>query len=297
MKGGAFSDYHPLVNFIFFALVIICAMFFLHPLALAVGLLCSFTYSLYLGGKKSLRFNLLYLLPLMLFAALLNPAFNHRGVTILRYFPNGNPLTLESICFGLAAAVMLVTVICWFSCYNYVMSSDKFIYLFGRIIPGLSLILSMVLRLVPRFCYQARQIADGQKALGRDIGAGGLPCRIKNGLKIVSALISISLEEAIDTADSMKSRGYGLPGRTAFSIYKWQKRDSIAFTAMAVLGVYIIIGALSGAFTYKYFPGLQVAQYGFYTCSVWAAYFLLCIIPLVIELAEEKKWRAIQSKI
>ena len=127
MKGGAFSDYHPLVNFIFFALVIICAMFFLHPLALAVGLLCSFTYSLYLGGKKSLRFNLLYLLPLMLFAALLNPAFNHRGVTILRYFPNGNPLTLESICFGLAAVVMLVTVICWFSCYNYVMSSDKFI--------------------------------------------------------------------------------------------------------------------------------------------------------------------------
>ena len=297
MRCRTFTDYHPLVNLMFFALVIVCAMFFLHPLALAVGLVCSFAYSLYLGGKKTLRFNLLYLLPLMLFAALLNPAFNHRGVTILRYFPNGNPLTLESICFGLAAAVMLATVICWFSCYNCVMSSDKFVYLFGRLIPGLSLILSMVLRFVPRFCYQARQIADGQKALGREIGAGGSLCRIKNGVKIISALVSISLEEAIDTADSMKSRGYGLPGRTAFAIFKWQRRDSIVLTAMVLLGLYIIIGGVSGGFTYDYFPYMQAVQYDFYTCTVWGAYLLLCVIPLVIELAEERKWRAIQSKI
>jgi len=297
MRGGAFYDYHPLVNFIFFALVIVCAMFFLHPLALAVGLVCSFTYSWYLGGKKTLRFNLLYLLPLMLFAALLNPAFNHRGVTILRYFPNGNPLTLESICFGLGAALMLATVICWFICYNSVMSSDKFIYLFGRLIPGLSLILSMVLRFVPRFCFQVRQIADGQKALGRDIGAGGLLCRLKNGVKIVSALVSISLEEAIDTADSMKSRGYGLPDRTAFAIFKWQLRDSIVLAAMVLLGLYILIGALCGEFAYDYFPYMPTVQYDFYACSVWAAYFALCVLPLIIELLEERKWRAIQLKI
>lgn len=44
------------------------------------------------------------------------------------------PLTLESIAYGCAAAVMLVAVLFWFSCYNEVMTSDKFMYLFGRII-------------------------------------------------------------------------------------------------------------------------------------------------------------------
>ena len=39
-------------------------------------------------------------LPVLLLAALVNPAFNHAGVTILIYLPSGNPLTLESILYG-----------------------------------------------------------------------------------------------------------------------------------------------------------------------------------------------------
>ncbi len=66
-----------------------------------------------------------------------NPAFNHEGATILAYLPSGNPLTLEFIVYGLSAAVMMASVILWFSCYNAVMTSDKFVYLFGRVIPAL----------------------------------------------------------------------------------------------------------------------------------------------------------------
>lgn len=41
---------------------------------------------------------------LALFAvtAAVNPAFSHEGRTILRYLPSGNPLTLESILYGIA---------------------------------------------------------------------------------------------------------------------------------------------------------------------------------------------------
>jgi energy-coupling factor transport system permease protein len=31
---------------------------------------------------------------------------------------------------------MLISVITWFNCYSAVMTSDKFVYLFGRIIPA-----------------------------------------------------------------------------------------------------------------------------------------------------------------
>ena len=44
---------------------------------------------------------------MMAMAALINPAFNHEGATLLTYLPSGNPLTLESILYGLAAGARL----------------------------------------------------------------------------------------------------------------------------------------------------------------------------------------------
>lgn len=89
------------------------------------------------------------LLPMAALAALVNPAFNHEGATILTYLPSGNPLTLESMLYGAAAAVMLASVVLWFSSFNEVITSDKFVYLFGRILPALSLVLSMGAALYP----------------------------------------------------------------------------------------------------------------------------------------------------
>ena len=130
-KMNEFKTYHPIVNFTYFILVIGFSCVFMHPICLVISLVCGFTYSVMLKGKKAVKTNLVYMLPTLLIAALINPAFNHEGVTIIKYLPSGNPLTLESIAYGLAAAVMIVSVICWFSCYNEVMTSDKFIYLFG----------------------------------------------------------------------------------------------------------------------------------------------------------------------
>lgn len=61
---------------------------------------------------------------------------------------------------------MMVTVITWFSCCNVVMTSDKFVYLFGKLIPALSLILSMTLRFVPRFTAQIKVVTQAQRCVG-----------------------------------------------------------------------------------------------------------------------------------
>ena len=94
---SSFSSYHPLVNFTYYLLVLLFTMFFMHPACLLISLLCAAGYAVYLGGRKTLGFQLKYLLPLLLLTAVLNPAFNHQGATILTYLPSGNPLTLESM--------------------------------------------------------------------------------------------------------------------------------------------------------------------------------------------------------
>lgn len=292
-----FKAYHPIVNFLYFTLMIVFSMFFMNPVCLFISLFSGFVYSALLNGKRAVKFNLVYMLPMLLAASLINPAFSHRGVTILAYLPSGNPLTLESILFGLAAGIMLASVICWFSCYNAVMTSDKFIYLFGRIIPSLSLILSMVLRFVPRFKNQIKIITNAQKTAGADIGSGSLFKRCRTGIKILSVLVTWALENAIETSDSMKSRGYGLKGRTAFSIYTFTKRDAFLLTLILLCAIYTAAGYIAGGISFTYYPYISMSNVNIYSVSVYCVYFMLGMIPVIIETKEEIRWKYLKSKI
>ncbi len=292
-----FKTYHPIVNLTYFVFVIGFSCFFMHPACLGISLASGFIYSVMLKGKKAIKTNLIYMLPMLLMTALINPAFNHQGATIINYLPGGNPLTLESIIYGLCAATMIISVVLHFFCYNEVMTSDKFIYLFGKIIPGVSLIISMTLRFVPKFASQLKVVANAQKCMGRNLSNGSMLQRAKNGLNILSIMTTWSLENAIETADSMKSRGYGLPGRTAFGVFTFDKRDKKALVCILLLGIYTFVGNLTGAVYFRFFPSMKTAQVSVFGISIFVAYLLLCMCPIIIELWEVKKWKALKSKI
>lgn len=288
-----FKTYHPIVNFTYFVFVIGFSCILMHPVCLGISLISGFTYSVMLKGKT----NLIYMFPMLILMALINPAFNHEGITVIAYLPSGNPLTLESMLYGLCTAVMIVSVICHFSCYNEIMTSDKFIYLFGKIIPGVSLIFSMTLRFVPKFTSQLKVITNAQKCMGRDISNGSIIKRAKCGLNILSIITTWSLENAIDTADSMKSRGYGIRGRTAFSIFTFDKRDKKAFTYILLLGIYTLMGNILGATHFVYFPSIKITEISVFDISVFISYLLLYTYPIIIEIREARKWKALRSKI
>lgn len=297
MKQNAFRSFHPIVNFTYFLFVIGFSMILSHPVCLGISLACSLTYcSLLVGGKPFVK-RLAYILPLLVLTALINPAFNHRGVTILTYLPSGNPLTLESILFGLGAAGMLVCVLNWFSCYNNVMTDDKFVYLFGRLLPSLSLILSMTLRFVPRFAERWHTVSQAQKCVGRGASDGNLFTRAKNSLTILSIMVTWFLENAIDTSDSMKARGYGLPGRTAFSVFTFDARDLRSLLLILFCGVYLSVGKIDNGMYFRYFPSLKTGEITIYEISLFAVYGVLCAFPIAIELWEVKKWKAIRSNM
>lgn len=291
----AFSQMHPIVNFIFFAFVIGFSMFIMNPACLLISLVCALFNVLYLNGKKAVRLSVLYLLPTIIIITIVNPVFNHDGVTMLAYFPWDNPLTLESIIYGIATAVLLSSIVLWFSCFNEVMTSDKFIYLFGRIIPSLSLVLSMALRFVPRFIFQFNVIRNSQKCIGRDISDGKLLQRLKNAAKIISIMISWALENAIETADSMKSRGHGLKGRTAFSIYRFSKRDAAVLSLIMTSGVILIIMSVLDVAKFRYFPSVKGNVISAPAIIYYALYFSLMIMPLAINVWEGIKWKRLRS--
>lgn len=50
-----FSGYHPLINFTYFVIVIGLSMFYMHPVFLALSLIGSVSYSIYLKGRKTVK--------------------------------------------------------------------------------------------------------------------------------------------------------------------------------------------------------------------------------------------------
>lgn len=296
-----FSGFHPAINFLYFTFVLVVTMFFLHPIILGIMLFSAIVYSSYLLGlKKALKFNFLFTLPMLIIVALINPLFNHAGVTILFYLDNGNPITLESIIYGIVLALVLVTVIIWFSCYNRVMTSDKFIYLFGRLIPALSLILSMVLRMVPKFRAQLKVIINGQKCIGKDPGRGNIIMRARNSLTILSIMITWALENAIETADSMKARGYGLKGRSSFSLYRFDKRDGMLLSGMVLLMILFFIGVGFGNGSAQYSPIIIIGGIEPVTrmsTLTYGAVLMFALIPLGINFYYRFKWKKMLARL
>ena len=289
-----FERCHPTVGFVFFAAVLVFSMLTYHPWMLGISLVCGLANAALLTRGRFVRRALPVLLPVMVLTALINPTFNHAGVTILTYLPDGNPLTLECILFGVAAAGMLTAVLAWFSAFNVCMTSDKLVYLFGRVTPHLALLFSMTLRFVPRFAAQARRTAAARRAMG-GTDTGLIP-RVRHGIATLSGLITWALENAVDTADSMRSRGCGLPGRSAFALYRMSRRDVFLLVWELAASAGVAAGLIADAADWNYFPRMRFALTGPSTLLTLTVFALLCLTPIFTAVWEALRWRASRSE-
>jgi len=286
----SFKTYHPLVNFTYFVAVIGVTMFCMHPVLLGISVVSGFAHAWVLFGKRAFR-TCLYLIPLCIVAVLFNVLLNHRGETILTYFPSGNPLTLESVLYGLAAAVMLCAVVLHFSCFTAIMTSDKLHCLTGRLFPSLSLIFSMTLRFVPHLTNRIQKVRMAQRGIGE--GDGNSLRRLRQAITALSVTLDWSLENAVDTADSMRARGHGLPGRTTFSLYTFDRYNRGLLFIILLLGGVVIGSGIAGKIRFFYYPALS----GNTAPLAYAAYGVLCFLPILIEIREVFRWKYLQSKI
>ena len=289
MTFDAFSRCHPAVNFLFFVAALGCGMVIQHPAYILAGVVSGGLYFCLLYGRRGFS-RIGMLLPLPILTAVLNPPINHRGKAVL-FLVMGKPYTLEALCYGLALGGIFLVMMLWFGCYSAVLTSDKFTSLFGSVIPSLSLLLVMVLRLIPAFTRKTKQVLDARRAIG--MGAeqtGSIPEKLRSGMTVLSALTSWALEGSIITADSMRSRGYGTGRHTNFQIYRWSTRDKLLL--VLILGLEIAVLALGGTGA-SYTPRLKIEPVG-WGLGVYALFLLL---PTLLHIKEVISWRVSISRI
>ena len=314
MSSG-FKGYHPLVNVLFFISIIAFGMLLRHPVYLVISFISSTAYYLKLSGKDGRKTVFRFLLPMLLFVVIINSFFNHYGVTTLFILPSGNNFTFEALVMGIVSGITVVSVIQWFFCCNEVVTEDKFMHIFGRIMPKGALVVSMILRFVPLYRRRYKEISQARKCIGLN-GTDSFICKMKNTFKNIGILVSWSFENAIETADSMKARGYGLKGRTYYSRFQWHTGDTLALILLVLFDALIIFGLVSNSAYCIYNPyviinqpseigttyiinelNLTINPFGFLSIISLIAFTLLCFLPLTIDLKEDIKWHRLQSKI
>ena len=288
-ESSSFASFHPWVNLVYYILAIGITMFSMSPWFLAATFCLAWIYSVLLRGTGIIRMNLIFTFWSLVLMAVINVFFTHDGVTVFFYI-NDNAITLEALLYGLAAAVMLVSVIIWFTSFNVIMSADKLIYIFGKAAPVLGLTLSMIFRYVPLLKARFAEIRMGQACLGESDQKGFLN-KMRVFAKEASILVSWSLESSIESADSMEARGYGLRGRTSFHLYRMTGRDWILLLLMLALGGIVLAGAVAGKTTITYYPAVHMPAMDGMGAVTLGAYPLLLALPILIDFGGMLRWK------
>lgn len=291
---NTFSSYHPVSLLIYFLCVVSIGMFVGNPVLAALflaGSLCLYAFQ----GEKSFWKDIRFYILTFLLIALVNPLFSHNGRTVL-FFLNGKPVTYEALAYGAVIAAVIVSTLCWFKSYGIIMTSDKLLYLFGHSVPKLSVVLSSALRYIPLFRRQTRKIRESQTALGL-YSKGNFIDNAKGTARVFSIMVTWSLENAIDTADSMKAKGYGLRGRTQFSNYRFRSGDVILTVASVLLLAVTLYGIARGYADFAFYLKLGSVSCTKQSIIMYAAYGLLAFVPCFSELKESLQWNYCKSKI
>lgn len=287
---------HPAVNLIYFAAVIYGMICFRHPVFIVISFLSAVAYSIKRNGIKAAAFDAVLFLLTGVFA-LYYSIYNHFGITVIEQNLIGNSITLESLIFGAVIGLTVSGAMIWFSCVYSVFTTDKVVYLFGKMSPRLSLFLSVLLRTVPRIKNEAKKINVAQRGIGRGINQGNVFERIHNFIRIFSMLITWTIDSLSLVSESMQSRGSLLWGRKAFSIYRFDNRDRAYVIAMFAGIILTAMGLLLGQTKTVYDPKIIITPVTSLSFLFYTGYAFLCLMPLALELYTEYIFRKVRKSL
>ena len=283
-----FKDFHPVLLTVYFISVAAIGAVLRHPLIQLASFSGALSYLLISGAAKPRLFVSSAVFFVILAGA--NPLFSHNGVTVL-FFVNGGAYTLEALLFGADAAVMIISVFFRLQSFSKIMTSEKILAVTSKLSPGLSVIISSAIRSIPLFVRRSDRIRAVQTANGmfRD---ENLIDRIRGGLSVFSATVGSAVEQALNTADSMDSRGWGCGRRrTSYSRFRFLPADTAALISVAAAAAAITAGAAAGCCKYSFYPSLSPIRPGICGTAVIVLYFILSFLPVLTDASGRIRWR------
>lgn len=282
-----FKSLHPITTFLFFMFSFSVCLLSSNPYLIAICFITGALYGAKLQGKRCLSYLIKFIFPFIVLITVFNGFVNHYGVSVLFVLKDGNNFTLESLVYGFVSAVKIANMLLWLECFNEIITSEKIIFLFGRLSPRIALILSMVLRFIPLIRSQSEEIIKAEKGIGNANNKNNFD-KIKKALRRISILISWVLEKGIDTSDSMRARGYGLKSRTSFNSYIFSVKDLISI--LVFIFSFMVLVLAKEKLEAFYNPIIIIPDIDLIHLFILFLFFTVLSTPILFDIWEEKRW-------
>jgi energy-coupling factor transport system permease protein len=293
-EGFGVRSLHPTVLLLYYAGGMTFGMLLFHPVILFSGWAASMVFNLHVDGGKEWRRWSIPAISSLVFLMIVNPLLSHRGRTVL-YYLGDIPITLESIVYGATMAASLLNLITLFLSYRVLMTEHKFLYLFARLSPKAALLVMMASALVPRLRRRLQELMLVQKMRGITVTEGSPVERARNGTRLVGTLLSWTLEDALQTADSMQARGYGTGPRSSYPAFRFRWRDAVAAAGLVAAAV-VVFGLWAGGHGFlTIYPKLGAFGLSAGDRTAMLFYLLYLLLPLGWEWRDRKAWQALNS--
>lgn len=197
---------------------------------------------------------------------MINVLFANDGEHILWSFSYNNLLTfhftitLEAILFSVCMSIRLLTVISAFVILTLTIHPDDLMLIMIKFkIPFKSVLLtSLSIRFVPTLIRDVETITEVQRARGLELDRGSRLSRISKRIPILIALLSTSLERAIQLAEAMESRAFGSSRRTVYREISLSKIDYVFLTIGFSAFTFGLLLRLIGYGGFQYYASVEL---------------------------------------
>lgn len=268
-------------------------MLYQHPVFLALSLILIFRLNFILDRGEMLKKWYWPMGIMIIFILILTPIFNRSGNHILFYLFD-NPVMLEAIIQGVMIALTLAGILAAFITFNVLLNADKFLYLFSKVSPQWSLLIMLSMRFVPMLRRKVIDMENIQTVKGVSLKQGSVRQRARNGMQILQMLLTGSLEDSIQSADSMTARGYGLRKRSNYQAYEMRRRDWTALIYLVFLSIGLFLGWHFNLGTLELLPELETNWQGGWQNLILIMWILLIGFLNFKEAKEIIKWKLLK---
>ena len=300
----SFSRLHPLATVVLFGCEVALAAFSFQPLCALIAFLGAQLCTIQLFDTKHAVKQLVWYAPIIILMAIINPFFSASGSTVLYSFGH-TQLYAESLVYGATSGLVLVSTLSWLECLFAVVSPLEMLQRSSVRFPGLQLVLSLSVQLMPQLLSDlttARQIQSANTA-ARRCDSAARAYRQSNVLgqsRLLSARKTIvqsattinagcmsALEKSMSTFQSIVSRGWGMAGhRSRWNTEVLDAYDTLALLSFALLGVVAATSLYMLVQAWQFYPTMPAVQLSFWYMGL----VLFAALPVVFVRLDTVLW-------
>ncbi len=300
----SFSRLHPLATIVLFGFEVVLAAFSFQPLCALIAFIGAEACIVQLFDVKHAVRQLAWYVPVIVLMTVINPFFSASGSTVLYSFGH-TQLYAESIVYGATSGLVLVSTLSWLECLFVVVSPLELLQRSSVRFPGLQLVLSLSVQLMPQLLSDltvAQQIQSANTAAQTCDSATQKPRQsrlpgqrrflsarkaIVQTASTINALCMNALEKSMGTFQSIVSRGWGMTGhRSRWNTQVLDAYDILVLLSFTFLGVVAATSLYMLVQAWQFYPTMPEFQVSFWYLGV----VLFSVLPAIFVRIDTVLW-------